>query len=210
MELDGGWRRGDAEGDEAVLPSSCSERLSSVAMTCSPVFTGGGACGYQPHHAHDGVERGDDNRDDNRVGVALRAAGGPALPVASRLRDARVVAVAVGEVPTEAGVAVERGELAPVMGERQVARALHGASSVSGCCSGCDAPLGARLHSVWVFTAFKPLTVSKNAAACEEEQPSEGMQHRWGRDFESELKESSQVQSVGSNLNQTCGKPTRT
>jgi len=82
----------------------------------------------QPHHAHDGVERGDDNRDDNRSGVALRAAGHPALPVASRLREARVVAV--GEVPTETGVAVERGELAPVIGERQVARALHGARSV--------------------------------------------------------------------------------
>lgn len=82
----------------------------------------------QPHHAHYGVESGDNDRYDNRVGVVVRDAGQSAIPVASRLREARVVDVAVGEVPTETAVAGEHGELAPVI--RQVACALHGPRSV--------------------------------------------------------------------------------
>lgn len=86
---------------------------------------------HQPHHAHYGVESGDDNRYDNRVGVVVQAAGQSAIRVASRLREARVV-VPVGEVQTEAAVAVEHRELAPVSRVRAVACALHGPRCAGG------------------------------------------------------------------------------
>lgn len=83
----------------------------------------------QPHHAHDGVESGDDNRNDDGVGVAVRAAAqttfAAAAAATSHVGEARAVIAAVGEV-AEAAAVVQRGELAPVVRVRDVACALHG------------------------------------------------------------------------------------
>lgn len=79
----------------------------------------------QPHHAHDGVESGDDNRYDDGVGVAVRAAAQATIGAASHVGEARAVVAVVGEV-AEAAAVVQRGELAPVVRVRAVACALHG------------------------------------------------------------------------------------
>lgn len=84
----------------------------------------------QPHHAHDGVESGDDNRYDDGVGVAVRAAAqatttADADAATPHVGEARAVVAAVGEV-AEAAAVVQRGELAPVVRVRAVACALHG------------------------------------------------------------------------------------
>lgn len=105
----------------------------------------------QPNHTHYGVKSGDDNRDDNGVGVVVQVAGESAIRVASRLCEARGV-VGVGEVLAEAaGVVVQRGELAPIVGT--VVCALHGPRREGGAArvfsldpgglGACDAPLGA-------------------------------------------------------------------
>lgn len=74
----------------------------------------------QSDHTHDGVESGDDDRYDDRVGVVFQ----PALRVASRLREARAVAC-VGQVLAEgAAVVVQQGQLATE--NRAVTCALHG------------------------------------------------------------------------------------
>lgn len=73
----------------------------------------------QPHHAHYGVERGYDDRYENRVGVVVHG-----VHLAPRLREARGV-VAFGEVPTYSAVVVKRRELAPVTRVRTVHYALH-------------------------------------------------------------------------------------
>lgn len=69
----------------------------------------------QPDHTHDGVESGDDDGDDDRVGVVFRPA----------LRVAAWAVACVGQVLAEgAAVVVQKGQLATE--KRAVACALHG------------------------------------------------------------------------------------
>lgn len=99
----------------------------------------------QPNHTHYGVESGDDNRDDNGVGVVVQVAGESAIRVASRLCEARGV-VGVGEVLAEAaGVVVQRGELAPIIGT--VVCALHGPRREEGAARVFSLDPGARLRT---------------------------------------------------------------
>lgn len=126
----------------------------------------------QPHHAHDGVESGDDNRNDDGVGVAVRAAAqattaaddAAAATATSHVGEARAVVAAVGEV-AEAAV-VQRGELAPVVRVRAVACALHGPRCAESgrwedndCCCCCCARLSCLCYGCSSAPAARLCTV---------------------------------------------------
>lgn len=92
----------------------------------------------QPHDTHYGVESGDDNRNDNGVGVVPQVAGQWAISVASHVREAR--GVVVGEVMTEAAGVVQHGQL--VICVRAVACALHGSRCADCSCARLSPPHG--------------------------------------------------------------------